>query len=73
MSRRCNCYDNATVESFFASLKTERIKRKIYKIRQDARQDVFDYTELLYNPKRRHTKNGMLQPVEFEMTANMKT
>ena len=69
MSRRGNCYDNAVAESFFASLKTERIRRRTYKTRQDARQDVFDYIELFYNPKRRHAKNGMLSPVEFEMTA----
>ena len=60
---------NAVAESFFASLKTERIRRKIYKTRQDARQDVFDYIELFYNLKRRHAKNGMLSPVEYEMTA----
>ena len=69
MSRRGNCYDNAVAESFFASLKTERIRRKTYKTRQDARSDVFDYIELFYNPKRRHAKNGMLSPAEFEMTA----
>ena len=69
MSRRGNCYDNAVAESFFASLKTERIRRKIYKTRQEARQDVFDYIELFYNPKRRHAKNGMLSPAEFEMAA----
>ena len=69
MSRRGNCYDNAVAESFFASLKTERIRRKVYKTRQEARQDVFDYIELFYNPKRRHAKNGMLSPAEYEMTA----
>jgi len=47
----------------------ERIKRKIYKTRLDARQDIFDYIELFYNPKRRHAKNGMLSPVEFEIVA----
>ncbi|NQY41570.1 MAG: IS3 family transposase, partial [Henriciella sp.] len=73
MSRRGNCYDNAVAERFFASLKTERIRRKIYKTRQEARQDVFDYIELFYNPKRRRAKNGMLSPAEFEMTASMKT
>jgi len=71
MSRRGNCYDNAVAESFFASLKTERIRRKIYKTRQDARQDVFDYIEMFYNPRRRHAKrhakNGMLSPVDYEM------
>ena len=59
MSRRGNCYDNAVAESFFHLLKTERIRRKIYKTRKDARQDVFDYIELFYNPKRRHANNGM--------------
>jgi len=67
MSRRGNCYDNAVAESFFHLLKTERIRRKTYKTRKDARQDVFDYIELFYNPKRRHANNGMLSPVEFEM------
>ena len=67
MSRRGNCYDNAVAESFFHLLKTERIRRKTYKTRQDARLDVFDYIELFYNPKRRHANNGMLSPVEFEM------
>ena len=67
MSRRGNCYDNAVSESFFHLLKTERIRRKTYKTRKDARQDVFDYIELFYNPKRRHANNGMLSPVEFEM------
>ena len=67
MSRRGNCYDNAVAESFFHLLKTERIRRKIYKTRKDARQDVFDYIELFYNPKRRHANNGMLSPVELEM------
>ena len=69
MSRRGNCYDNAVAESFFHLLKTERIRRKTYKTRQEARQDVFDYIEMFYNPKRRHANNGMLSPVEFEMTA----
>ena len=60
---------NAVAESFFASLKTERIRRKTYKTRQEARSEVFDYIELFYNPKRRHAKNGMLSPIDFEMAA----
>ena len=68
MSRRGNCYDNAVAESFFHLLKTERVRRKTYKTREEARQDVFDYIEIFYNPKRRHANNGMLSPVEFEMT-----
>jgi putative transposase len=66
MSRRGNCHDNAVAESFFNLLKRERIRRKTYKTRDDARQDVFDYIEMFYNPQRKHAKNGMLSPVEFE-------
>ena len=63
----CQAADNAVVESFFHLLKTERIQRKTYKTRKDARQDGFDCIELFYNPKRRHANNGVLSPVEFEM------
>jgi putative transposase len=66
MSRRGNYHDNAVAESFFNLLKRERIRRRTYKTRADARQDVFDYIEMLYNPKRKHTNNGMLSPVNFE-------
>lgn len=66
MSRRGNCYDNAVAESFFQLLKRERIKRKIYKDRETARQDVFDYIEMFYNPVRRHGNNDDLSPVTFE-------
>lgn len=69
MSRRGNCYDNAVAESFFTSLKTELIRLKICTTRQEPRQDVFDYIELVHNPKRRHAKNGMLSPADFEMAA----
>jgi len=67
MSWRGSCYDNAVAESFFHLLKTERIRKKTYKTRQEARQDVFDYIKLFYNPKRRHANNGVLSPVEYEM------
>ena len=66
MSRRGNCHDNAVVESFFNLLKRERIRRRAYKTREDARRDVFDYIEMFYNPKRKHVRNGMLSPVDFE-------
>ncbi len=66
MSRRGNCHDNAVAESFFNLLKRERIRRRTYKTRAEARQDVFDYIEMFYNPKRKHVRNGMLSPVEFE-------
>jgi len=66
MSRRGNCHDNAVAESFFNLLKRERIRRRTYRSRDEARQDVFDYIEMFYNPKRKHARNGMLSPVEFE-------
>lgn len=66
MSRRGNCHDNAVAESFFNLLKRERIRRRTYKTREDARSDVFDYIEMFYNPKRKHARNGMLSPADFE-------
>lgn len=66
MSRRGNCHDNAVAESFFSNLKSERIKRKIYHTRNDARADIFNYIELFYNPKRRHGNNDGLSPVQYE-------
>jgi transposase InsO family protein len=53
-------------KSFFSSLKTERIRRKTYRTRDEARADVFDYIEHFYNPKRRHSTIGYLSPMEFE-------
>jgi len=66
MSRRGNCYDNAVAESFFQLLKRERIRRKTYSTRKQARADVFDYIEFFYNPKRKHGNNGLLSPINFE-------
>jgi putative transposase len=66
MSRRGNCHDNAVAESFFNLLKRERIRRTTYQTRDEARQDVFDYIEMFYNPKRKHANNGMLSPANFE-------
>jgi len=66
MSRRGNCHDNAVAESFFSSLKRERIRRRTYKTRDEARQDVFDYIEMFYNPVRKQVRNGMLSPAQFE-------
>jgi putative transposase len=66
MSRRGNCHDNAVAESFFQLLKRERVKRKIYNTRDDARADIFDYIELFYNERRRHSSNEQLSPVEYE-------
>ena len=66
MSRSGNVWDNAAMESFFSSLKTERIARKLYRTRDEAKADVFDYIERFYNPKRRHSTIGYLSPMEFE-------
>lgn len=67
-----NCHDNAVAESFFNLLKRERIRRRTYKTRVAARQDVFDYIEMFYNPKRKHVRNGMLSPVQFERQRKMR-
>ena len=66
MSRSGNVWDNAAMESFFSSLKTERTARKIYRTRNEAKADVFDYIERFYNVVRRHSTIGYLSPVEFE-------
>jgi len=66
MSDRGSCYDNAVVESFFASLKRERTKRRKYQTREQARADVFDYIERFYNRQRRHGYVGNISPTEFE-------
>ncbi len=62
MSRSGNVWDNAAMESFFSSLKTERTARKVYRTRDDAKADVFDYIERFYNPRRRHSTLGDLSP-----------
>ena len=66
MSRRGNCLDNAVVESFFQLLKRERIRRQIYRTRDEARSDIFDYIEMFYNPVRRHGNNDGRSPIDFE-------
>ena len=62
----------AVVESFFNLLKRERIRRKKYKTREEARRDVFDYIEFFYNPQRKHVRNGMLSPINFEQQQKLK-
>lgn len=69
MSRRGNCWDNAVAESFFSSLKKERIKKRIYKTRELARADVFDYIEVFYNRQRRHSHLGGISPEAFEQAS----
>ncbi|GAB5374233.1 MAG: hypothetical protein AcusKO_06950 [Acuticoccus sp.] len=53
-------------ESFLTCSSAERIRRKVYRTRDEARRDVFDYIEMFYNPTRKHARNGMLSPIEFE-------
>jgi putative transposase len=69
MSRQGDVWDNSAMESFFSTLKTERVNRKIYRTRDEARADVFDYVERFYNPRRRHSTIGYVSPVEFEQNA----
>jgi putative transposase len=59
------------MESFFSSLKTKRVARKIYRTRDEAKADVFDYIERFYNTKRRHSTIGYISPMEFEMKAGL--
>jgi len=62
MSRRGNCHDNAAAERFFNLLKRERIGCGTYATREEARQDVFDYIERCYNPKRKNARTGCCRP-----------
>ena len=66
MSRRGNCRDNAVAESFFSSLKKERIKKHIYHDRDLATKDIADYIESFYNRTRRHSHIGGVSPERFE-------
>jgi putative transposase len=69
MSRKGNCWDNAPMESFFHTLKTERVHHRDYQTRDEARRDIFEYIEVFYNRQRRHSTLGYLSPVQFEATA----
>jgi putative transposase len=71
MSRAGNVWDNAAMESFFSSLKTERTAAKTYHTRDQAKADVFDDIERFYNPTRRHSTLGYLSPMEFEVKAGV--
>ena len=66
MSRRGNCWDNAVAESFFGSLKKERIKKRIYRTRELAMNEIADYIDTFYNPTRRHSHLGGVSPEQFE-------
>ena len=66
MSAKGECYDNAVVESFFGSLKTELIYLTRFKTRNEARSAIFDYIEIFYNRQRLHSTLGFLSPVDYE-------
>ena len=70
MNRRGNCYDNAVAESFFSSLKKERIRRKAYATREETRAEIFDYIEVFYNRVRRHSYLGQVSPAMYEASSN---
>jgi putative transposase len=69
MSRRGNCWDNAPMESFFASLKKELVHHEDYQTRAEARTSVFEYIEVFYNRVRRHSALGYKSPTEYELAA----
>jgi putative transposase len=71
MGSRGDCFDNAVLESFHASLKKDLIHRRSWPTKNDARTAVFDYIETFYNRRRRHSTLGMLSPVEFENSTLM--
>lgn len=70
MSRRGNCYDNAVAESFFKTLKKELVRKTIFTTREEARDKIFEYIEMFYNSKRRHSFLDFISPNEFEKRYN---
>ena len=70
MSRKGNCWDNAVAESFFATLKTELVYTRRFATRAEAREAIFEYIEVFYNRRRRHSTIGYMSPVDFEMQFN---
>lgn len=69
MSKRGDCWDNAAMEGFFSTLKTERLSRRIHRSRDECRAEIFDYIERFYNPRRQHSTLGYVSPMQFEATA----
>jgi transposase InsO family protein len=69
MSGKGDCWDNAPMESFFATLKTELTRGRTYRTREQARRDIFEYIEVFYNRRRMHSSLGYVSPVQFEALA----
>jgi putative transposase len=67
MSRKGNCWDNAVAESFFATLKTELVHTRRFATRTEAREAIFDFIEVFYNRRRRHSSIGYMSPIDFEI------
>ena len=72
MSWRGNCWDNAVAESFFSSLEKERIRKQVYRTRDLAKADIFEYIEMFYNRARRHSHLGGISPEAFEAASNQR-
>ena len=70
MSRKGNCWDNAVMERFFGSLKSERTDHEVYQTREQAKADIIDYIEMFYNPERLHSTLGYKSPMQFEKMNN---
>jgi putative transposase len=71
-SRVANCWDNACVESFFHTLKTEMIYHEDFKTREEAHRAIFEWVEAFYNRQRKHSTLGYKSPVDFERTVREK-
>ena len=69
INRRGGCWDNSPTESFFSTLKAERVDREMYRTREEARADVFDHIERFYNPKRPDSTLGVVSPMTNENQA----
>ena len=72
MSNKGHCFDNAVVESFFHSLKTEHVHFCQFKTREEAMDSIFEYIEVFYNKKRSHSSLGYISPQEFETNWNFR-
>lgn len=72
MSRKGNCYDNAAMESFFHSLKTEWTDHRVYQTREQGKSSIFEYIEVFYNTKRRHFYVHQVSPLQFKNYMRMR-
>jgi len=66
MNRRGNCHDNAVAESFFATIKKRLVRKKIYSTLYKAKAEIFDFIEMFFNPKKRHSHTDGVSPTKFE-------